>query len=460
MIIPKDKAAACLTMNGITPKGVFHLGAHDCEELGFYNSVGITNEQCVWIDAIPAKVDEAKRRGIPNVYQAVISDTDGATVKFNISSNVQSSSILEFGTHATDYNWIKYVGSFEAKTTTIDTFFSKNGLNPANYNVWNLDIQGAEYLALVGAEKCLQYADILYLEVNTKEVYVGCTQLPELDIFLEGKGFKRILTEMTDAGWGDAIYVRQSPAPVLAKVTNPLQVSLCIPTMNRWDFLQVNLPKYLENPYISEIMISDETGSDAQKIKETFKDPKIHVSVNESRLGAFLNKRKAVAMATNPFVCLMDSDNFAPLSYFEAWAKYLNGQQPDDHTIYAPYRTIPQANHAGFDYSALVGSVITPQTYKEIWHRVHISQTMYNTGNYILPKNLLLSTQTDPELEALGMTNGPADVMFQNYLMWKNSGMKLAVVPEMDYHHIVHDGSYWITNIHEINFSMYKSLYN
>ena len=31
--------------------------------------------------------------------------------------------------------------------------------------------------------------------------------------------------------------------------------------MDRWNFLKVSLPKYLENPYIDEIVISDENGN-------------------------------------------------------------------------------------------------------------------------------------------------------------------------------------------------------
>ena len=73
--------------------------------------------------------------------------------------------------------------------------------------------------------------------------------------------------------------------------TNIPPLTLCIPTMDRWDFLKINLPQYLANPYISEIIISDENGRDAEKIRATFNDPKIRVSVNETRLGPFLNKR-------------------------------------------------------------------------------------------------------------------------------------------------------------------------
>jgi hypothetical protein len=63
-------------------------------------------------------------------------------------------------------------------------------------------------MALRGARTSLAHADALYLEVNEKELYKGCGLLPEMDAFLETHGFRRILTEMTSHGWGDALYIR------------------------------------------------------------------------------------------------------------------------------------------------------------------------------------------------------------------------------------------------------------
>ena len=96
MLIPFDIIKRFLASNNIQVKGCFHIGAHDCEELGFYSYLGLAQNDIVWIDAMHNKVIEAKIRGIPNVYQSVISDQDDQEVKFNVSNNGQSSSILEF----------------------------------------------------------------------------------------------------------------------------------------------------------------------------------------------------------------------------------------------------------------------------------------------------------------------------------------------------------------------------
>jgi len=210
MILNVDDVYKALLYNDINIKGVFHLGAHECEELLFYNSFGVKNEDIIWIDAVENKVNEAIQRGIPNVYNSLITDKDDEDVFFNVSNNIQSSSILEFGTHSQEHPQVVYIDKVLKKSITIDTFFERNDLDASKYNFWNFDIQGAELLALKGATKSLQYAKALYLEVNEKELYKNCALIDELDTFLSKYNFKRVLTKFTQHGWGDALYLIQS----------------------------------------------------------------------------------------------------------------------------------------------------------------------------------------------------------------------------------------------------------
>ena len=208
MLIKQETVMEALARAGITPRGVLHVGAHECEELPFYQRLGISKENCIWLDAIQSKVNQALARGIPNVFKAVVTDTDDATVTFRVTNNVQSSSILEFGTHAKHHPGVYFVSETQEPTVTLDTFFQRQKLDPSKCDFWNFDIQGAEMLALKGAINALQYAKALYLEVNTEEVYKGCAKMDELDTFLGERGFKLVLTDITGAGWGDALYVR------------------------------------------------------------------------------------------------------------------------------------------------------------------------------------------------------------------------------------------------------------
>jgi len=214
MLIPIETVRDELAKHGVVTRGVFHVGAHECEELEGYNRIGISSENVIWIDAIEEKVHAARTRGIPNVHHAIVTDKDGADVTFHVGNNTQSSSILEFGTHATEHPWVHYVSEFTCPSITVDTFFAREGLDAKQYNLWNFDIQGAELMALRGATATLAHAEALYLEVNAKELYKGCGLLPEMDAFLETHGFKRVLMKMTPHGWGDALYVRVSKPTV------------------------------------------------------------------------------------------------------------------------------------------------------------------------------------------------------------------------------------------------------
>lgn len=233
-------------------------------------------------------------------------------------------------------------------------------------------------------------------------------------------------------------------------------LSLCIPTIDRWDFLSVNLPKYLTNDYINEIIITDENGNDAQKIREHFNDPKIKVYVNEKKLGPFFNKRRAISLATNTFVCLMDSDNFAPLSYFEAFYTFLDGKMPDEDTLYIPSYTLPTSNHAGFDFTMHNGTIIDKFNYKLEYTK---DQIVFNVGNYISSKSihekLILN---DEELEAAN-NSWAVDVLYNNYLLLTKLNAKIITVPVMAYYHIVHDGSMYLQTCNKVNLGFYNSKY-
>jgi hypothetical protein len=207
MLINFDKIFKILLSKNIKIDGCFHIGAHECEEMGFYNKLGIKKENIIWIDAITSKVIESTKKGIPNVYNAVITDKDDEDILFNISNNVQSSSVLEFGTHSQEHPHVVYVEKILKKSITIDTFFERNCIDAYKYNLWNFDIQGAELMALKGATQSIKYAKAIYLEVNEKELYKNCALINDIDVFLSKYNFKRVLTEMTTHGWGDALYI-------------------------------------------------------------------------------------------------------------------------------------------------------------------------------------------------------------------------------------------------------------
>ncbi len=195
-------------------KGIIHIGAHEAEELSQYVSAGITN--VLWVEANPnkQKIIEEKISSFPNMKlgQFAATSVSGGTGKLNISNNGQSSSLLNFGTHALEYPHIKYVDEREVPLITVDDWIHnleiKENINI--YNFINLDIQGYELNALKGMSKQLQKVDYVYSEINISEVYQECPMVEEIDQFLLDFNFKRVATRLTDYGWGDALYAKKN----------------------------------------------------------------------------------------------------------------------------------------------------------------------------------------------------------------------------------------------------------
>ena len=189
--------------------GIFHIGAHECEELRDYNIVGVTSNNVYWVEGQKEKVDLMVSRGVPNMFHAIIDEEDNKEVVLNISNNGQSSSILEFGTHTIHHPQVHYVGKIKDVTTRLDTLIEKNHIPIENLNFMNLDIQGVELRALKSMEKYLQHVQYIYTEVNADYVYKECNLVTEIDDYLAPFGFKRVATRMAGkAGWGDAFYIK------------------------------------------------------------------------------------------------------------------------------------------------------------------------------------------------------------------------------------------------------------
>lgn len=185
--------------------GILHIGAHQCEEDKHYKKNGIRN--IIWIEAIKEKADKC-RIGRRIVWNNVVSDLDDQDVIFKITNNYESSSILNLKTHLKEHPHIHVIEERKLKTKRIDSLYKEHNIDPKYANFINIDIQGAELLALRGMGDLLENIDYIYAEVNEKELYEGCALLPELDSFLNDKGFKRVEINMLKYGWGDALYIR------------------------------------------------------------------------------------------------------------------------------------------------------------------------------------------------------------------------------------------------------------
>lgn len=201
----------------IRTSGVLHIGAHWGEEAPQYQARGI--KEAIWIEAEPhafirLKRDMANKAALPKLrstcLHACVSDKDGEKVTFNIASNQgQSSSFLEFGTHSTEHPSVKFVDKIQMTTTRVDTLLKDCKLTVGPGWFLNIDLQGCELLALKGMGSLLHAFDHAYIEVNRKQLYIGCPPVEAIDEYLAGFGFEGKETKWTGAGWGDRYYKRK-----------------------------------------------------------------------------------------------------------------------------------------------------------------------------------------------------------------------------------------------------------
>jgi len=96
-------------------------------------------------------------------------------------------------------------------TMRADTLLMRDEDMIPNGSFLNLDLQGAELLALRGLGEMLWWFEYVYVEVNERELYQGCPLVREIDDYLSRFGFSGMEVKMTNHGWGDKFYRRRIP---------------------------------------------------------------------------------------------------------------------------------------------------------------------------------------------------------------------------------------------------------
>ena len=193
------------------PKGIIHIGAHLMEERGDYISQGLYNT--IWIEANPKVYSNIKfvndESNDERAFNYAISDEDNKLYEFNITNNGQSSSILKLDKHKIHHPQIHVSDIINIHSKRMDTLLSENNININDYDFLNIDIQGAELLALKGFGNLLNNIKYIYTEINTNTLYEDCALVSEIDEYLSNYEFKRVETSMTEFEWGDALYINE-----------------------------------------------------------------------------------------------------------------------------------------------------------------------------------------------------------------------------------------------------------
>lgn len=232
-----------------------------------------------------------------------------------------------------------------------------------------------------------------------------------------------------------------------------MQVVVCIPTMRRAKpFLVRSLPRYLEMDFVSQVIVTDETGEDIDVLRQelpsdVFNHSKLRLIKNAKRLGPFLNKRKVVELAPkDSWVALLDSDNFAPAdTFFHPW---LALAPHNKSTVYVPgSSTSPLCSGSSISSQKMHATTLTSQNIKSIIQTDDLRRQAFcvlNTGNFIVKRETYLC-QCPPGIQHIlcrfrEPRGSPADAAFQSILLLC-SGAILMSTPQMSYEHEVHSGS-------------------
>jgi FkbM family methyltransferase len=203
----------------ILPRGVIHLGAHKGEELNLYRKLKVTNILLYEANKNLIKFLNLKSFFFKFLFKINIKVINkiiynkNKSCRLNITSNTQSSSILNLGLHKKLYPNIVFKEESLVEGSTLNSEF-KNFYNINDFNILNMDIQGSELLALLGANQIIDKLDVIYTEINYDYVYEECALINEIDEYLNKHNFIRFATKIVndDHGkpvWGDALYVQK-----------------------------------------------------------------------------------------------------------------------------------------------------------------------------------------------------------------------------------------------------------
>jgi FkbM family methyltransferase len=204
----------------ISITGVVHIGAHRGEELDEHRALGA--KKIVWVEANPEVYGELLynigESDIDNIMLlAACGDIDDDTVRFNViygpdagfmTGNKGCSSLLE--PVGRFIPWHKDI--IEIKAVTIDTLLKRNNLDYEDFQLLELDVQGAELRVLRGATELLKHVDYISTEATFWDPdYKDNTMYEDLENFLNQAGFCYAETRYPDGviNWADVLFIRK-----------------------------------------------------------------------------------------------------------------------------------------------------------------------------------------------------------------------------------------------------------
>lgn len=225
------------------------------------------------------------------------------------------------------------------------------------------------------------------------------------------------------------------------------RVSIVIPSYERTDLLFASFAQVMDEIYVDEIVIVDDCSSEKvwEEIKERAKTmPKVKVFRNSINLDCYKNKRRAVELASNEWVILLDSDNVIDPTYLYHIFK---NKFWDKNNIYTPDFAQPN-----FDFRHFSGLLIT-QGNVSSWIDEPLFEVCLNACNYFVNRDEYLKV-FDSSIDPV-----TSDSIYFCY-KWLESGNRIQVVEGLKYFHRVHGGSHYQNNVSRTPNGFHESVLN
>jgi len=224
------------------------------------------------------------------------------------------------------------------------------------------------------------------------------------------------------------------------------KVAICIPTTKRFDYLKVNVPKFLAFDVVDQVVISDSTGEDIHQIKtmcpEWASHPKLLLYRNTGTYGAYFNKMEYVKQARPGWIALIDSDNSVDEhDYFGQWKAVVAANGLDENKVYmAGQVNSPEINrvvpfrHFGVVDKTNIHSALASNNLLTLF--------LLNNGNYIVHTKTYKRLYAIPKLYDMVKKHPTMALDAAVHAVGLlSTGCVLQIVPEMTYHHVVHPNS-------------------
>ncbi len=221
-------------------------------------------------------------------------------------------------------------------------------------------------------------------------------------------------------------------------------VTVAIPTMHRWNFLEKSLPTYLNHSLVQHVLICDETGHDIEAIQASQwgKHPKLIYHKNPTRLGIYFNKRQCIALAPTEWVAVLDSDNFFGEEFFDNLAQIWIKEGANPKHFYACGKGL-FVNETGTitnPIDGFGGTKISKESRNDFFNRPKWNY-MLNDGNWTVHKSVLECLPTNVKDEHILATD--AIYMARLFVL---GGFTYNIRDELAYIHSIHKGSSWVQN--------------